>query len=84
MDKLIRTVFHTVPGDANLDRLVDSSDAAIMSAHWGDSNMTWLQGDFNGDGSVDGGDQPIFNAYTGANCTVAPSAPITSIRASMA
>lgn len=41
-----------IPGDANLDGHVDLRDASILLAHWGQTDVTWVQGDFTGDGGV--------------------------------
>ena len=42
-----------IPGDANLDRRVDINDLTIVLSNFGQSGMTWSQGEFNGDGTVD-------------------------------
>jgi hypothetical protein len=52
-------------GDANRDGWVDVGDLGILSAHYGQSGMAWLQADFNGDGSVDVGDLGILSAHYG-------------------
>lgn len=43
-----------LPGDANLDAIVDSADLAILSAHYGNGQLDELfsEADFNGDGRV--------------------------------
>ena len=42
-----------IPGDANLDEVVDAADAAVLANNWLTNVNTWLKGDFNGDGVVD-------------------------------
>ena len=44
---------HAVPGDVNLDGVVDVNDLATVLANYNGHNMLWGQGDFNGDGNVD-------------------------------
>jgi hypothetical protein len=60
-----------IPGDANLDGMVDVGDLGILAANYGGSGKTWAQGDFNGDGMVDDGDLGILaaNYGTGASGT---------------
>ena len=55
--------------DANYDTDVDQLDAAILAAHWGLSDMTWGNGDFNGDGLVNATDAAILAANWGATYT---------------
>lgn len=45
-------VKYTVPGDANLDGVVDFSDLVILARNYGRKTAHWDQGDFNYDGSV--------------------------------
>jgi hypothetical protein len=47
---------YTLYGDANLDGIVNGTDFAIMTAHFGQSNKYWDQGDFSGDTIVNGTD----------------------------
>jgi len=54
-----------VPGDANGDGAVDADDAAILSAHWGQSWASWMDGDFNRDGLVNAADAAILTANWG-------------------
>jgi hypothetical protein len=56
-----------IPGDANLDGMVDVGDLGILAANYGGSNKNWLQGDFNGDGLVDVGDLGILAANYGGS-----------------
>ena len=54
----------TIPGDANLDGVVDDEDASILAAHWQMSGTaTWTDGDFDGDGKVDDADASILAAH---------------------
>ena len=41
------------PGDANGDGKVDINDLTIVLSHFGQTGMTWSQGEFTGDGTVD-------------------------------
>ncbi len=53
-----------IPGDFNLDGVVDNLDEAIWFANaW--TGTTWAQGDANGDGHVDGLDRDIVLANMG-------------------
>ena len=42
-----------LPGDANGDGRVDINDLTIVLSHFGQTGMTWTQGEFTGDGTVD-------------------------------
>ena len=57
---------HLLPGDANGDDTVDINDLTIVLAHYGQSGMTWSQGEFTGDGTVDINDLTIVLANYGA------------------
>jgi hypothetical protein len=59
-------VITLLPGDANLDGWVDSSDYLIWQAHYAQDGG-WVEGDFNGDGLVGSEDQAIFNQTYGLN-----------------
>ena len=52
-----------IPGDANLDGVVDDDDAAILSANWNATGADWEMGDFNGDGTVNAEDVALLNAH---------------------
>ena len=54
-----------LPGDANLDGKVDINDLTIVLAHYGQTGMTWAQGEFTGDGTVDINDLTIVLAHYG-------------------
>ncbi len=79
-----------LPGDANLDGVVNEDDAAILADNWGMSGMSWRDGDFSGDGQVGAIDACIMAANWGATFTPpgeeetspggpAPSAPATPV-----
>ncbi|MBN2293997.1 MAG: hypothetical protein JXM70_16340 [Pirellulales bacterium] len=52
---------HWLPGDANLDDIVNEADATILAAYWQrQSGVTWLEGDFNDDGRVNDVDATIM------------------------
>jgi len=59
-----------VPGDANLDGVVNDADAAILANHWGLLGAAWADGDFTDDGRVNAADAAILTANWGA--TFAP------------
>ncbi|MDX1965331.1 MAG: hypothetical protein SFX18_19450 [Pirellulales bacterium] len=52
VDLLVRTIFHTDYGDANLDTLINREDLSLLRANWLLSGRHWAQGDFSGDGLV--------------------------------
>jgi hypothetical protein len=52
-----------LPGDANLDGVVDGSDFNIWNAYKFLLDAAWCHGDFNADGAVDGSDFTIWNAH---------------------
>ena len=45
-----------LPGDANLDGVVDASDLNVLGIHWQQAGRVWSDGDFSGDGVVDATD----------------------------
>ena len=53
------------PGDANLDGKVDINDLTIVLTNFGQTGMTWTQGEFTGDGRVDVNDLTIVLAHFG-------------------
>ena len=59
-------VMTLLPGDANLDGWVDSSDYMIWQSHYAQDGG-WVEGDFNGDGIVRSEDQAIFSQTYGLN-----------------
>jgi hypothetical protein len=54
-----------IPGDANLDNVVNDEDASILAAHWQQSGegVGWGDGDFNDDGIVNNEDASILAAH---------------------
>ena len=65
-----------MPGDANLDGVVNDADAAILASNWQTaSGATWAMGDFNDDGAVNDIDATLLAAnwqsgIAGSNATV--------------
>jgi hypothetical protein len=56
----------SIPGDVNLDGVVDAADAAVITANLGmGPGATWTQGDLDGNGGVDAADQKIVTANLG-------------------
>ncbi len=50
-----------LPGDANLDGIVDNADASTLARNWQkQTSATWAEGDFNSDGLVDDLDAAIL------------------------
>ena len=52
VDVLVRDVFNTVRGDADLDGTVDFADFLVLSSAFNQAGG-WAKGDFSGDGSID-------------------------------
>ena len=73
-------MFVAVPGDANVDGIVDGSDATILANNWLSTDVNWPKGDFNGDGIVNEIDATLLAANmqssSGAASVPAPSAGI--------
>jgi autotransporter-associated beta strand protein len=65
----------SIPGDADGNGTVGSSDAAALAAHWGDANATWATGDFDGDRVVGPGDASILAANWGHGTSEAGAVP---------
>ena len=61
-----------LPGDANLDGKVDINDLTIVLANYGQTGMTWAQGEFTGDGTVDINDLTIVLAHYGNSSSRRP------------
>jgi hypothetical protein len=53
----------SITGDANLDGQVDINDLTVVLAHYGQTGMTWADGEFTGDGTVDINDLTIVLAH---------------------
>jgi hypothetical protein len=65
-----------LPGDANLDGRVDINDLTIVLANYGQTGMTWAQGEFTGDGTVDINDLTIVLAHYGNSDSVGAMASV--------
>ncbi len=63
-------VRYTLPGDANLDGIVNGDDAGIVAGNFnadtGTTPPLWYNGDFNGDGFVNGADMGFVSANFGS------------------
>ncbi len=69
-------IMNVLPGDGNLDGVVDVADFNIWNAHkFGDFEANWGQGDFNGDGRVDVSDFNIWNGNKFQASDAAASVP---------
>jgi hypothetical protein len=83
VDYLVRTVLGTEYGDANLDGSVDATDATIAGGNLFTTG-NWANGDFDGDGSIDGRDFNMLNRYKfttqagGAAAARTPRAPLAA------
>jgi hypothetical protein len=54
-------VMALLPGDANLDSIIDSADWSMAASNWGvGPGKLFTQGDFNGDGAVNNSDITYF------------------------
>ena len=62
-DELIFGIIGTLPGDANLDLVVDGSDFNQWNANKFTSVGGWENGDFSCDGSTDGSDFNVWNNF---------------------
>ena len=70
-----------LPGDINLDGVVDEFDLALMAANWLGNGRTWSQGDLTGSGQVNIDDLYLLagNWHSGA----IPEATVEAIAASL-
>jgi hypothetical protein len=72
---VVPTVQPALPGDANLDGVVDGSDFGIWNANkFGQG--TWTEGDFNYDNLVDGSDFNIWNQHKYTSMNLAGNAAV--------
>jgi internalin A len=87
-DALSGNTLITLPGDANGDGWVNSSDATILAGNWqastdGSPRATWSMGDFNYDGQVDASDATIlasnWQTHTVASATVPEPATLSML-----
>ena len=67
-----------LPGDADLDGVVDAKDLTIVLSHYNQSGMTWSDGDFNGDGKVDIQDLDILLSHYGQSLPLPVVSPGTA------
>ena len=63
-----------LPGDANLDGVVDGGDFVIWNANKFEDHSAWCRGDFTADGVVDGADFIVWNQnkFTTSDITAVP------------
>ena len=69
----------TMPGDANLDGRVDINDLTVVLAHYGQTGMTWTQGEFTGDGTVDINDLTIVLAHYGQSLGSSAAGSVSAV-----
>ncbi len=64
--------YGTIPGDANLDRVVDALDLNVWTTTKFTATSNWCDGDFDTSGSIDITDYNVWNAhrFTSANALV--------------
>jgi hypothetical protein len=80
VDGMPATILKSVlPGDANLDGKVDINDLTIVLAHYGQTGMTWEQGEFTGDGTVDINDLTIVLAHYNDTLEAAAGGSTTAV-----
>jgi hypothetical protein len=58
-------VFTILPGDADRDNWASTADYLIIQQYPGGTTRTFGQGDFNGDATVNGSDQSLWNSNLG-------------------
>ncbi|HWP39703.1 MAG TPA: dockerin type I domain-containing protein, partial [Tepidisphaeraceae bacterium] len=64
LDTLVRRIFLTEYGDANLDQRVDVRDLYLLASHWQTlGSARWSAGDFTGDGLVNQADLNLLATY---------------------
>ncbi len=56
----LTTLALPIPGDANLDGVVDDTDLGVMLGNWGGADVNWAKGDFTGDNILDDGDLNVL------------------------
>ena len=64
-----------LPGDANGDGRVDVNDLTIVLTNFGQTGMTWSQGEFTGGGTVDINDLTIVLANHGRTAAASAASP---------
>ena len=60
-------VMTLLPGDADLNNVIDFYDYQIISGNQGDTNALFVDGDMNSDGTVDGADFSYVSGNWGTN-----------------
>jgi hypothetical protein len=68
------TMYVALPGDVNMDRIVDSQDFTILKSRFGLAGA-WGDGDFNCDGIIDSQDFTILKANFGNSAPIGQAAP---------
>lgn len=69
------TVTIARPGDFDLDKTVGFSDFTYLAAKYGQSGMSWVDGDCDGSGDVTFGDFTYLAAFYGTTDPDSPPAP---------
>ncbi len=65
-----------LPGDANLDGVVDATDLNVIGLNWQSATCnTWATGDFTGDGAVDAADLNVIGLNWQQSVAIAAHAP---------
>ncbi len=64
-----------VPGDADLNLMVELSDLTTLATNYNQSSVGWSAGDFNGSGSVSLADLTILATYYGYDGTASLTIP---------
>jgi hypothetical protein len=59
----ISDIILPIPGDANLDNMVNTNDIASVVANWQKVGTCWIEGDFNGDCIVNTADLAALAAH---------------------
>jgi hypothetical protein len=70
--RIITATPYLIPGDANLNGIVDGADYTLWADNYFATGRSWLQGDFNNDQKVDGAD---YTWWADNFAPTPPSAP---------
>jgi hypothetical protein len=62
---LLNNILHRRPGDANLNGNVDAADLAALRSNLGTGNVSWANGNFDGDNDIDAADLALFRSNLG-------------------
>jgi hypothetical protein len=70
-----------LPGDANLDGVVDGSDFGVWNSNKFTVSSRWTRGDFSADGVVDGSDFSVWNSnkFTSSDASRIVPEPTSSL-----